>query len=294
MRDIRTRIKSVKDTMSITKAMKLISASKLKKAKEQFESTTPFFDRIQSTLKFILAHTTGEDTLHYFDKRNDVKDKKIGYIIITGDKGLCGGYNSNVIKLAQREIKLHNQNDCKIMVVGNVGRADFLRKGYDIDKEHNFVVQNPTFSRAREITNIMISLFDSREIDEVYLVFTEMINSLSLQPKVMRLLPLETVTFKQTKEEYEEMKYLLEFEFNPSMEVTFNRLVPQYLRGITYGALVESFTSEQSARMTAMDAATRNAEDLIKKLTLLYNRARQSMITQEISEIISGAETIKS
>jgi F-type H+-transporting ATPase subunit gamma len=293
MRDIRTRIKSVKDTMSITKAMKLISASKLKKAREQFESTIPFFDKIQSTLKFILSHTSGEEALHYFDNRDDVKDKKVGFVVITGDKGLCGGYNSNVIKLAEQEFKSHSLDNAKIIVVGNVGKIDFIKKGYRVDLGHSFVVQNPTLSRAREIANEMISLFDSREIDEIYLIFTEMENSLNLKPKVMKLLPLEPITFKQTEEEYEEMKYLLEFEFNPSMEVTFNRLVPQYLRGITYGALVESFTSEQSARMTAMDGATKNANDLLSDLNLRYNRIRQGIITQEISEIVGGAEAQK-
>jgi F-type H+-transporting ATPase subunit gamma len=294
MRDIRVRIKSVNETKQITKAMKLISASKLRKAKEQFEVTVPFFFRIQSTMKFILSHTQGEENLKYFEKREKIKKKKIGFVVVSGDKTLCGGYNINVMKTAESAIKeIGGDNDVKLFVVGNVGRADFLRKGYNIDMEFLYTVQNPTFYRARDIANVLIDLFNSNQLDEVYLVYTKMINSLKLEPQVMKILPLEAVDFEQTEEESHKTEYLLDFAFKPSMDAVFERLVPQYLRGIVFGALVEAFTSEQSARMTAMDSATRNADEIINKLTLYYNRARQAAITQEITEVIGGAETIK-
>lgn len=294
MRDIQLRIKSVKQTKQITKAMKLISASKLKKAKAQLESTVPFFNKIQSTLKFILKHTDGEESLSYFDKRNSVNKKRVGYIVITGDKGLCGSYNNNIIKLAEKSISDNSTDkELKLLVVGSVGRNYFTRKEYNIDAEFLYTAQNPTFYRARDIADFIIDMFNNKELDEVYLVYTKMISSLRLEPQLIKLLPLEPVDFEQSEKEEEESNYLLKFEFSPSPEVVFNLLVPQYIRGIVYGALVESFTSEQSARMTAMDSATRNADELIKKFTLYYNRARQAAITQEISEIIGGAETVK-
>lgn len=294
MRDIRVRIKSVKQTKQITKAMKLISASKLKKAKSQLEATIPFFNKIQSTLKFILNHTIGEERLRYFDKRENVEKKKVGFIVLSGDKSLCGGYNNNIIKLAEQEInKLSDGKEPVMFIAGGVGRSYFTKKDYNVDKEFLYPVQNPSFLRSRDIADMMIDMFNNKEIDEVYLIYTKMITSLTLEPQIMKLLPLEPVDFEETEQEKEESKYLLNFIFEPSPEEVFERLVPQYLRGIIYGTLVEAFTSEQSARMTAMDAATRNADELIKKLTLYYNRARQAAITQEISEIIGGAEAIK-
>lgn len=294
MRDIRMRIKSVNQTKQITKAMKLISASKLKKAKAQLEATAPFFNKIQSTMKFILKHTDGEENTSYFDKREKVKERKIGYVIVTGDKGLCGGYNNNIIKLAEKSLREYQEDiDIRLFIVGNVGRSYFAKKGFNIDMEFLYTVQNPTLYRARDIADVIIDMFNNKELDEIYLVYTKMITSLKLEPEIIKLLPLEKVDFEQTQKEAEESEYLLKFIFEPSPEVVFDKLVPQYMRGIVYGALVEAFTSEQSARMTAMDSATRNAEELIKRLTLFYNRARQAAITQEISEVIGGAETIK-
>lgn len=294
IRDIRLRIKSIKQTKQITKAMKLISASKLKKAKSQLEATLPFFNKLQSTLKFILKRTEGEEHLAYFDKREKAEKKSIGYVIVTGDKGFCGGYNNNVIKLAEKEMKSRAADaKLRLFVVGSVGRSYFAKKDYSIDMEFLYTVQNPTLYRARDIADVMVDMFNNGELDEVYLIYTKMITSLTLEPQIIKLLPLEPVDFEETDSEKEENKYLLNFEFEPSPEVVFEKLVPQYLRGIVYGGLVESFTSEQSARMTAMDSATRNADELIKKFTLYYNRARQAAITQEISEIIGGAEAIK-
>lgn len=293
-RDIRNRIKSVKQTKQITKAMKLISASKLKKAKTQLDETVPFFNKIQSTLKFILNHMVGEERLQHFDKREKVDKKKVGFVIVSGDKGFCGGYNSNVIKLSEKEMKEQaKEKEVKLFVVGSVGRNYFLKKGANIDMEFLYTVQNPSYFRARDIGDVVVEMYEKGELDEVYIVYTKMINSLTLEPQVMKLLPLTAIDFEESEQEAEEAKYMLNFEFEPSPERVFDTLVPQYIRGIVYGALVESFTSEQSARMTAMDAATRNADELISKLTLYYNRARQSAITQEISEIIGGAEAIK-
>lgn len=294
MKEIRVRIKSVKQTKQITKAMKLISASKLKKAKAQLEATRPFFNKIQSTLKFILHHTEGEENLKYFDKREKIKNRKTGYVIITGDKGLCGGYNNNVMKVAEAHIEEYSKDkELKLFVVGNVGRNYFYKKGYNTDADFLYPVQNPTLFRARDISDILIDMFNNYQLDEVYLIYTKMITSLTLEPQIVKLLPFEPVDFEETQEDVEQTKYLLNFNFEPSPQVVFDNLAPQYIRGIIYGALVEAFTSEQSARMTAMDSATRNADELIKKLTLHYNRARQAAITQEISEIIGGAEAIK-
>jgi F-type H+-transporting ATPase subunit gamma len=319
MREIKLRIKSIKETRQITKAMKLISAAKLKKARQQLEQTLPFFNKVKLTLADILMHSGKLDNI-YFDLRKEKEGRKTGYLIITGDKGLAGGYNHNIIKLAEKHIKDHS--DSILYVAGHTGRSYFNRKNSNLVQDFDYVVQNPTVYRAREIAELILDSFSKGELDEVFLVYTKMISTIKLEPEVMQLLPLKLESLiedlkldKNAKADPEtaqiinssqndkssnddstnsgSIKYDNILSYEPSYQAVFDVLIPKYVKGIVYGALVEAFTSEQSARMTAMDNATSNADDILQNLNLHYNRARQSAITQEISEIVGGAAALK-
>lgn len=288
MRDIRTRIKSVRETMQITNAMNLIASAKLKKARKQLNDALPYFEKIQSTLNDIIAHSP--DVEHkYFDQRKDAGVKRTGYVVITADKGLCGSYNHNVIKLAEEHMK--DKQEKYLLVIGHMGRDYFRQKGYKIDIEFLYTAQNPNVIRAREIAEALISLYENTLLDEIYVVYTKMHSAVKQEPEVLKLLPLEKSEFDVPTNPGERYKEYMVYE--PSPKKVMDILVPNYVKGLIFGGLVEAFCSEQTSRMTAMDAATNSAKDLIKQLTLQYNQARQAAITQELSEIVGGAEALK-
>ncbi len=290
MREIKLRIKSINQMRQITKAMKLISASKLKKARAQLEETLPYFNKVRETIAEILAHS-GDVESKYFDLRDEKDGGKKAYIIITGDKGLAGGYNSNIKKLAEHAIGKDKDN-ALLLVAGNSGRSYFVRKNYNVHTEFDYAVQNPTVYRAREIAEIVLNLYNKKEVDEVYIVFTQMMSAITLEPKLLKLLPLEIGALRDDVKA-EDIKIDEQIKYEPSANVVLDVLIPKYIKGILYGCFVEAFTSEQNARMTAMDSATKNADDMLQKLNLYYNRARQAAITQEISEIVGGASALK-
>lgn len=285
MREIKLRIKSIKQTRQITKAMKLISAAKLKKARAQLEQTLPYFEKVKVTIADILQHSGTIENI-FFDVRNEKEGKKKGYIVLTGDKGLAGGYNHNIIKLTEKQIE--DNPGSILFVAGHMGRNYFLRMKHNVNPDFDYPVQNPTVYRAREISEMVLELFSKGELDEVYVIFTKMVSSLKLEPQVMKLLPME---LKSLNEDLKDVNVTVDesLSYEPSPQAVFDVLIPKYLKGIVYGALVEAFTSEQSARMSAMDSATSNADEMLQKLNLYYNRARQAAITQEISEIVGGA-----
>lgn len=287
MREIKTRINSVNDIMKITNAMYLISSSKLKKARRQLEATEPYFMGLQSTMRDILEHTPKFEHI-YFDKRPEIpeSERKISYIVFTSDKGLAGSFNHTMVKMAEEEMNKHKNTS--LFVVGQYGRAYFTGKKIMIDGEFLYTAQDPNFYRARSMAESMIELFKHGYTDEVRVIFTGMINPVKYAPQVLKLLPLERETFKHAPDEY---KYG-EADFTPSPQKVMDYLVPSYIRGLLYGVMVESFSSEQNARMTAMDAATASAKEMIRDLSLIYNRARQAAITQEITEVVSGANGI--
>lgn len=288
MREIRDRINSIGDIMKITNAMYLISSSKLKKAKKGLEATVPYFNQLQSTIHHILKHAPDFEHV-FFDKRSQKPDDKktYGYIVVTGDKGLCGAYNHNVLKLAEEELSKH-ENNC-LFVVGQIGRKYFSRRHVTVDGEFLYTAQNPTLYRARSISETVLELYLKERLDEVYVIYTKMINAAKMEPEVIRLLPMEREHFDVAKGKTPHHSAT----FYPSPEKVMDHLVPNYLKGLIYGVLIESFSSEQNARMTAMDAATSSADEMIKDLNLSYNRARQAAITQEITEIVSGARSQK-
>lgn len=290
MREIQLRIKSINQMRQITKAMKLISASKLKKARAQLEETLPYFSKVRETIAEILAHS-GDVESKYFDSGDQKTGIKKAYIIITGDKGLAGGYNSNIKKLAEQAIGQDKEN-ALLLVAGNSGRSYFVKKDYNVHTEFDYAVQNPTVFRAREIADIILELYEKKQAQEVYIIFTQMVSAITLEPKMLKLLPLEISALRDDVEA-KDIKVDEQIKYEPSPSVVLDVLISKYIKGIMYGAFVEAFTSEQNARMTAMDSATKNADEMLLKLNLYKNRARQAAITQEISEIVGGASALK-
>lgn len=289
--DIRRRIKSIRETRQITKAMKLISAAKLKKARLQLDMALPYFEKVKETIGDILEHS-GNISNPYFDLRHEKQAKNRALMVISGDKGLAGSYNHNIIKATEE--KLAEMPETVLYVAGYMGKSHFIRNKYKVNMDFDYPVQNPTVFRAREMAETMFNLFKSGEADEVYLLFTQMISSLKVEIQFIKLLPLDLDAFKKDiKPSGNPGNIVEDMIYEPSPKVVFDTLITKYLKGMIYGALVEAFTSEQSARMSAMDNATANADEILHQLSLDYNRARQSAITQEITEIVAGAEVLK-
>lgn len=290
-REILSRIKSVKKTKQITGAMYIVSASQYKRAQAKLKGTRPYFDKIQETITEILMHSDKFDH-PYLSKKVDIPDneKRSGYIVITGDKGLCGSYNHNIIKKAEEQMT--QVKNSYLMVIGNRGREYFTKKGYNIDVEFLYTAQNPTLYSARDIADIALKLYNRNFLDEIYVVYTKLRSTLSHKPTVLRLLPLDLSKFSLIEDEDDNNKIRYSFSYHQSPRDVFDHIVPIYIKGLIYGAMVESYASEQSARMTAMDSATKNADDIIDKYTLTYNKIRQANITQEIQEIVVGANSV--
>lgn len=288
-REIQSRMKSIKDTMKITNAMYMISSNKVKKAKKSLEDTEPYFYTLQSTISRILRHVP--DMHHvYFDAHGTPEnERKRGYLVITADKGMAGSYNHNVLKKATEEITTHP--DAKLYVVGELGRQHFEHKQIHVDEQIHYTAQNPTLHRARLISGMLLEEYEEGRLDEVYVIYTKMVNNVECEVEMEKILPLSRSDYNIVyipTDIYQEEFFLL-----PSPEEVFNHIVPNYIMGFIYGALTESFCAEQNARMMAMDAATKSAEELLHELSILYNRVRQAQITQEITEVCSGARAQK-
>jgi len=287
MRDIKRRISSVKNTQQITKAMNLVSASKLQKAKARMENTRPFRNEIKASVSDIV-HSEDEFTHPYFEQR---EVKKTLAIIISGDLGLCGGYNANVCQKAVQFMK-GAATPVTFISVGSKARDYFTRRDMDVMESFAQLSEKPYSEGAMQISKMVFELYDSGEYDEVYIVYTHYQSTISHVPTVARLLPIDAKAFEKRQEEQDLLTIRPIMSYEPNIETTLNVIIPQYVNMIIFGALLESATCEQGARMTAMDAATKNAGEMIEKLTISYNRARQSAITQEISEIVGGANAL--
>lgn len=286
-REIQARMKSIKDTMKITNAMCMISSSKLQKARRDLKNTEPYFYAIQESLAKILELSPDTGNA-FFDKRESIPatERKQGYIVVTADKGMAGAYNHNVIKIAEKEALSDNKN--MLFVVGQVGRRYFEKKNIPIDTGFQYTAQNPNMNRARAISEKVVDLFKKGELDEVYIVYTRMINSVTFNAEIQQLLPLKRKRLVNGKENnYQQCS------FEPDIDAVFSHIVPNYVAGYVFGALVESYCSEHNARMMAMQTATDAAKDMLKNLGIEYNRARQAAITQEITEVIAGSKAQK-
>ncbi|WP_347499692.1 ATP synthase F1 subunit gamma [Proteiniborus sp. DW1] len=280
MKDIKRRIKSVGGIKQITKAMELVSSAKLRKARQRLEMSRPYYQTLVRSIQEILSSTTG--IKHPLLEKREVKNK--AFIVITGDRGLAGGYNGNVIRLA--ESLIGDKERDVILAVGQKGRDYFRRRKYNIAGEFLNISEEPHFIDASSIGSLAIELYEEGKVDEVNIIYSRFKSAMSQEPAVLKLLPAEGIG-----EEEQGTKTLVEYE--PSPEVVLDYLIPKYIHSAIYGALIESSASEQGARRVAMEAATDNAEEMIENLELSYNRARQASITQEISEIVGGAEALK-
>jgi len=291
MREIRNRIKSVQDTMKITNAMYLISSAKLRKARSNRDDTAPYFESLKYTISDILERYPAFQEQGLFEseaERNMAHQEKDRlFIVISSDKGLAGSYNHNVFSLVEENM-VHTARN-KLLLIGHMG-INYFRKNpeVDIDEEHIHPATTPTIFRAREIAEYVIDQYLHHDIDEVHMVYTKMVNSMTFEPEIMKVLPLARSLFCDRAD-----KHLQEPVFSPSPEEVLKHIVPNYVKGIIFGAMSESFACEQSARMTAMDNATTNAKDMIRDLSLAYNRVRQAAITQEITEVVSGSQSTR-
>lgn len=282
MRDIKRRKDSIQSTGQITKAMKLVATVKLQKARAKAENSKPYFDAMYKAVTTMLARS-GSVNHRYL--KNDGKGKK-AVIVITSNRGLAGGYNSNIIKLVTGSGI--PKEDMLVYSVGRKGKDYLSRRGYEIRADYSEVINEPMYSDAMEIGQAVLDAYTSGEISEIYLAYTCFMNTVSQVPVFIKLLPVDTNDVKME----EELKDSSVMEYEPEEEEALDIIIPKYVSSLIYGALVEAVASENGARMTAMDNATSNADEMISSLSLMYNRARQGSITQELTEIIAGANAI--
>ncbi len=288
-REIRVRMNSIQQTRKITNAMYLISSAKLRKAKQEWDQTRPYFQALKAEVKRIFR-TSGHVQSRYLypDEGELPPDGTYGFLVITADKGLAGAYNQNVLKEAHRLLQEHPRT--KLFVVGEYGRQYFQRHQMPIERSFLYTAQNPTMQRAREITAELLDRFDKGELQKIFVIYTDMKNSLTENVSATRILPFHRSAFTAPTDE----KRITEpFEFFPSVTQVLENIVPSYVSGFIYSALIDSFCSEQSARMNAMNSANENAEKMLGELALAYNRIRQAAITQEITEVSAGARAQK-
>ncbi|MCI9447811.1 MAG: ATP synthase F1 subunit gamma [Lachnospiraceae bacterium] len=281
MRDIKRRKGSIQSTQQITKAMKLVSTVKLQKARNRAEQSNPYFNHMYQTVASMLARSGSIS--HPYLQAGDSKKKAI--ITIASNRGLAGGYNGNVVKLVTSSgIAVE---DAQIYMIGRKAKEQLVRRGYEIKADYSDVIEGPVYEDAVVICKEVLDAFSKGEIGEIYLAYTHFKNTVSHEPTLLKLLPIE---FDETELQEADSNLLMNYE--PNEEEALDMIVPKYLTSLFYGALVEAVASENGARMQAMDSATSNADEMISDLTLKYNRARQGSITQELTEIIAGAEAI--
>ncbi len=284
MRDIKRRKGSIQSTQQITKAMKLVSTVKLQRAKQNAERSKAYFKCMYETVTEMLSKTGNLE--HKYLKAQENGKKAV--VVITSNRGLAGGYNSNVVKLITKGDLA--EEDLLIYAVGKKGKDALARSGYTIAEDDSDIAEEPCFPDAMQLSGRLLQAYAEGEVSEIYLAYTAFKNTVSHEPTLIKLLPVELEEEKEQDAEKSESKALMNFE--PEDEEALNLIIPKYVTSLIYGGLVESVASENGARMQAMDSATNNAEEMISDLTLKYNRARQGSITQELTEIIAGAEAI--
>ena len=284
MRDIKRRKQSVSSTQQITKAMKLVSTVKLQKARAKAEQTTPYFNAMYNTICSMLAKAGTVNNRYLQDNGSE----KIGVIVITSNRGLAGGYNSNVVKMITNAGM--KPDEVRLYTVGHKGSESLTHKGYEVAADYSPVMEAPTYADAIKICNDVLADYANGEIGQIFLVYTHFKNTVSQIPTLMKLLPAEVDEEDVEAAKSNGAEALMNFE--PNEEEALELIIPKYVTSLVYGALIEAVASENGARMQAMDSATNNAEEIISDLSLKYNRARQGSITQELTEIIAGAEAL--
>lgn len=286
-REIQQRIHSIKGTQQITRAMKLVATAKLQKVRAAAEENKPYFRLVYDTVTDImrLSRAEGGPLMPGFEPAEPAEDAPDAYLLLTSDRGLAGGYNVNVCRLLEQSVS--DKARAVVLTIGRRGREYLAHRGYTMGENFTLSGEALSYRETEAMAGTLLSLYTEGKVKSVQVIYTTFRNTLSQEPTRLQLLPLQT----GDAAEAEDAAPLMEYE--PDKETVMRRIVPQYLTGILYGAVIESQASEQGARMTAMDAATDNAEEIIGRLTLQYNRARQGRITQELTEIINGAAALE-
>lgn len=288
-REIQLRIRSITGTQQITRAMKLVSTAKLQRIRGIAEEGRPYFSMVYQTVCSILRTSTEDvSAMAGFSQPASAENRPVAYILITSDSGLAGGYNVNVCRLLESQIE--DKANALIITVGKRGRDYFERRGYQVDAHYDNDKEIPQMADVNRIARYVMGLYTEGKVSGVRIAYTMFKNTLSQIPEVIQLFPLNPDDFKEEPKAEQE---LISMNYEPGPEAVMARIMPLYISGILHGAMAEASASEQGARMTAMDSATDNAGDMIDRLTLQYNRARQGHITQELTEIINGAAALE-
>ena len=291
LRDVRLRMRAIQQTLQVTKAMNLISTAKLRKGRRILLDTEPFFSRIEKSMFDILSGTNmGVNKFLTIPERDETSRTAI--VVITSDKGLAGGYNANIFR--QVNLICTRVKNPVLILIGTIGYRYFIHSPWLILENYSFKSRLPSLDDAKEIADYIISQYFWDMFNEVHIVYTHMYNSIKLLPRERQILPLNKEKMQKEFEKSAGKRVELQFEYLPSKDEVFDALVPLYVKGIVYGSLVEAYVSEQSSRMSAMDEASKNAEEMLASLQTNYNRVRQAGITQEMTEIVSGAAALSS
>lgn len=289
-KEIKAHIQSVQETRKITNAMYLIASTKLRKARQELDNTRPYFNALRGEIRRIFRTASKVRSRYFYPGEEETALEGIyGCLVITADKGLAGSYNQNAIREAMRLLEKHP--DMKLFVVGEYGRRFFSQRNIPIEHSFLYTAQNPTMARAREISALLLDRFDRGELKKIFIVYTDMAGAMDFEARSTRLLPFHRPHFDDP-DAPPPLPYQ-QFEFLPSIEEVLDSMMPSYVSGYIYSALIDSFCCEQNARMSAMDNANQNAEELLGELSLQFNRVRQAAITQEITEVSAGAKAQK-
>ena len=284
MKEIKRRRGSIQSTRQITKAMQLVSTVKLQKTRTKAEEAKPYFSLMYDTMFSILSRSNNMS--HRFVKASNEKEGKKAIIVISSNRGLAGGYNNNIAKLVETSF---SKEEALIYAIGKKAKDTLERRGYEILGEYNEVILDPMYQDAVDITKKLLSDYEEGKISEIYVVYTHFKNTVVHVPTLKKLLP---ISLDEAEKEEDKEKSTLLMNYAPNEEEVLEAIVPKYISAIIYGSLQQAIASENGARMNAMENATNNADELIDKLLLKYNRARQGAITQELTEIVAGANAI--
>lgn len=307
LNDIKKRIKSVNDISQLTHAMQLVSASKMRKSKQQYDMVSPFFTLCAESLMEL--HRSAGDIDNPFLKLRQKRSGetwKIAYFVLTGDQGLAGAYNNNIVKITEEHIQKkvmenaqkHIKTEYKLYVFGQMGSGKLKKDGFAVDPDFSYPITDPSYYEARNVANIIRAKYLTGEFDLVYLIYTKMESAITMKPVISRVVPIDTVSLGNFfASGAEDAGLALEqgstVDYHPNADSVFSFLIDTGLNAVVYGAMVEAFACEQTARMQAMDNANRNADEMMKELTMKSNRARQARITNELNEIVNGASQVE-
>ncbi len=299
MRDIKRRVRAVSNIRQITRAMELVASTKMRRARELLNKTRPYSQTIEDVIDDIITYIREDERYKeegekYKHSLMDIREvKKTCYIIISADRGLAGSYNVNVIREVQSHLNISKRDETSMIVIGQKARDYFVKRNYEMVGGFTHITENPTYNDAKKIGKLCMELYSQGLVDEVYLVYTKFLTTISYKPTTTRLLPLEPKEIKKPAEDKDKPEVAKFMLYEPSAEEILNYLIPKYIESMIFGALAESAACEQSARRVAMKNATDNAGELISDLQLEYHRARQAAITQEIAEIVSGTDALR-